>query len=79
MELIMILVVILIILLVICLFLKKTNHTMSESFYPYVSTDTPEGSSALYGWGGTDQNQSSSNWEFKTKQVCCPCPPPVNS
>jgi hypothetical protein len=76
MELIIILVVILIILLVICLFLKKNDNKMSESFYPYISTDTPEGSSALYGWG-TDQ--SSSNWRIRTKQVCCPCPPPRTS
>ena len=77
MELIIILVVILIILIVICLFLKKTDHNMvSESFYPYVSSDTPEGSSALYGWG-TDQSHS--NWGVKTKQVCCPCPPPNTS
>lgn len=49
---------------------------VSESFYPYVSSDTAEGSSALYGWG-TDQSHS--NWGVKTKQVCCPCPPPNTS
>lgn len=77
MELIIILVVILIILIVICLFLKKTDRKMSESFYPYISTDTAEGSSALYGWGGLDQ--TSSKWGVKTKQVCCACPSPKNS
>lgn len=73
MDLLIILIVILIVLIIIAFLAKKSNMniTNSENFYPTISSSTPEGSSALYGW---EQSTYDSTWAQRTRtKRCCAC------
>ena len=48
--------ILLIILLILFIFAIYYKNTDRESFVPFTSSDTPEGSSSLYGWGIPDND-----------------------
>ncbi len=66
--------IIIIVVLLLLLFIVQwlLNKKSKESFIPYVSSNTPTGSSQLYGWSNSTYNNlsvSSSN-----SDDCCTCP-----
>lgn len=67
-------VIVIIILLIIGIYLNRMNNIDSiilESFItPKLSTNTPTGSSMLYGW---KQQTYNPNWSMTPIDRCCPC------
>jgi type IV secretory pathway TrbF-like protein len=64
--------VILIVVLLIALFIVQylLNKKSKESFIPYLSSNTPTGSSQLYGWTDSTYNSTLTNNRDNT---CCSC------
>ena len=68
--------ILLIILLVLFIFVLYYRNTYKESFIPNISSDTPEGSSNLYGWELPVNDYNSYSIpipQIPQPQSCCPC------
>ena len=68
---IVIIVVLLLLLFIVQCLLKKKSMSR-ESFIPNVSSNTPTGSSQLYGWSDSTYNNLSVS--ISNPDDCCTCP-----
>lgn len=63
--------ILLLILLVLFIFVLYYRNTYKESFIPNISSDTPEGTSSLYGWEVPVDGYN--RFSIPKPEICCPC------